>query len=233
MCFSASASVGVGSALVVAGALTLSLTRRRSEVPLALLPLLFGAQQLTEGVVWWSLLHHDARTDARASVVYTLFARVLWPVLVPVAVRCLETVPWRRRALAGAGVLGAGVAVEGLRALLSGGSTARVCGSSVAYASPSLAVIGLYVVATCGAAMVSGDRLLRLTGVVALALALVTWWLYAVVFVSVRCFFCAVLTVMLLGWFCRQRRPRRTARPARAGSPASADAPRTPAPGGW
>ena len=229
MCFSTSASVGVGSVLVVAGAATLSLTRRRAEVPLALLPLLFGAQQLTEGVVWWSLLHPDAQTLARATVVYTLFARVLWPVFVPFAVRCLEPVVWRRRMLAVAVVLGAAVAAEGLWALLRGGSTAQVCGSSVQYAQPGAVVIALYVVATCGGAMVSRDRLLRLMGVVALGLAVVTWWLYAVVFVSVWCFFCAVLTVMVLGYF---RLLRRAPRPVRAGPPSHDHAPRTPGPGG-
>lgn len=211
MCFSMPASLAAGTTLVVAGGATVRMTTRAVERPLALLPLLFGVQQLTEGAVWWSLLDHHPRLDLGATVGYTLFARVLWPVLVPFAVRSLEPVPWRRRALAGAVAVGALVALEGLWALLHGATTSQVCGSSVQYARPSLAVVAVYLVATCGGAMVSSHRFLRWMGFIALALALLTLWLYAAVFVSVWCFFCAVLTVMIFGFVRHLRRPPRAA----------------------
>lgn len=50
MCFSATASCIAGAALVAVGARTLQLSRGRAEVPLGLVPMLFGVEQLTEGV---------------------------------------------------------------------------------------------------------------------------------------------------------------------------------------
>lgn len=54
MCFSVAASFTAGTFLIGFGVMTLSLARRRKEVPFAAIPLLFGLQQLSEGVVWIS-----------------------------------------------------------------------------------------------------------------------------------------------------------------------------------
>ena len=86
MCFSLLASVAAGAALSVAGVLTVSLARRRRELPLALIPLLFGVQQLSEGVVWWSVDHGNTTQNVLATLAYSLFSRVLWPIFVPFAV---------------------------------------------------------------------------------------------------------------------------------------------------
>lgn len=206
MCFSMSASVAAGSTLVLAGAATVAMTRRASELPLALVPFLFGAQQLTEGVVWWSLLHDDARLKVASTFAYMLFSHVLWPVFVPFAMLCLEVVRWRRRVLGAALGLGMVVSLEGLWIVVRGPSTSHVCGSSIQYPMPSLVFIALYLLATCGGTMFSSRAPLRLIGAAALGLALLTLWFYAAVFVSVWCFFCAVLTVLIFGYFWWLRR---------------------------
>ena len=54
MCFSATASFISGATLCVIGVATLKQTKAPAEVPIALIPLLFGIQQLTEGVIWLS-----------------------------------------------------------------------------------------------------------------------------------------------------------------------------------
>ena len=54
MCFSATASFISGTALCVIGVATLKQTKAPAEIPFALIPLLFGIQQLTEGVIWLS-----------------------------------------------------------------------------------------------------------------------------------------------------------------------------------
>ena len=55
MCFSATASFTAGTALSAVGGLTLRKSRGKAELPLALVPLIFGIQQLSEGVLWVSL----------------------------------------------------------------------------------------------------------------------------------------------------------------------------------
>jgi len=52
MCFSASASFIAGASLFAVGVATLKRARARAELPFAMIPLLFGIQQLTEGVIW-------------------------------------------------------------------------------------------------------------------------------------------------------------------------------------
>ena len=52
MCFSAAASFTAGAALSVVGVITVRRSRGAVELPLALVPLLFGIQQITEGVLW-------------------------------------------------------------------------------------------------------------------------------------------------------------------------------------
>lgn len=198
MCFSMTASVAAGSVLTVAGAAAVTLVRRRADLPLALMPLLFGVQQLVEGVVWWSLDHDDPTLNLRSTFAYMLFSHVLWPTFVPLAIRSAEVVAWRRRALAASAAVGAVVSLDGLATLWSGAVTSHVAGSSIRYPMPSLYVIALYLLATCVAALFSSRRLLQVLGAVALGLALFTLWLYVAVFVSVWCFFSAVLTVVLL-----------------------------------
>jgi hypothetical protein len=209
MCFSLLASVTAGTTLSAAGAVTVKMARRRAELPLALVPLLFGAQQLTEGVVWWSLDHDEARLNAASTFAYMLFSHVLWPVFVPLVILCLEAVPWRRKTLAGFACVGAVVALDGLSIVVRGPSISHVVGSSIQYAMPSLVMIAFYLVATCVAMMFSSHRLLRLMGVTALGLALVSLWLYTAVFVSVWCFLSAVLTILVVVYFWSLYGPRR------------------------
>jgi hypothetical protein len=225
MCFSMPASFAAGAVLSVAGGATVRLARRRVERPLALIPLLFGVQQLVEGAVWWSLNHHDARVNHTSTFVYMLFSHVLWPVFVPVAVLSLETVRWRRRAVGLALVVGAVVSLEGLSIVLSGPTVSRVVCSSIQYERPSHLLIALYLVATCVGALLSSHRLLRLLGAAALVLAILTLWLYLDVFVSVWCFFSAVLTVLIFVYFWSLRRstrlPAGDARPGARRAPAT------------
>lgn len=210
MCFSFEASVAAGTTLSAAGALTLTMARGRAELPLASIPLLFGVQQLVEALVWWSLDHHDPWLGAASTCAYMLFSHVLWPVFVPLAMLCVEVVRWRRRAQAALLALGAVVALHGLATVLGGVDTAHVEGSSIQYERPTPSIVALYVLATCVAAVLSSRRPLRLIGAGALGLALVTWWLYTEVFVSVWCFFCAVLTLAIFVYFWSSTRGRST-----------------------
>jgi len=52
MCFSATASFVAGTSLSAIGVATIRKAERRSELPFAMIPLLFGIQQLVEGIIW-------------------------------------------------------------------------------------------------------------------------------------------------------------------------------------
>ena len=205
MCFSFVASVAAGATLSAAGVLTVKLARRRTELPLALLPLLFGVQQLTEGVVWWSLDHGAPTLNGASTFAYMLFSHVLWPVFVPFAFLCLEPVQWRRTVLSVCLGVGAVVACHGLLTVMRGPSSSHIVGRSIQYELPSWFIVALYLLATCIGAFFSSRSVIRALGVTALALALLTLWLYAAVFVSVWCFFSAVLTIVIFVYFLLSR----------------------------
>lgn len=50
MCFSATTSFAAGSVLWVVGIATLMKAKRKSELPFAMIPLLFGVRQFIEGL---------------------------------------------------------------------------------------------------------------------------------------------------------------------------------------
>jgi hypothetical protein len=200
MCFSADASLAAGAMLVGTGVVTLRMARRR-ELPYAAIPLLFGIQQLTEAMVWLSFDPGREAVNTAATYVYSIFSHVLWPVYVPIAVWLMEEGATRRRALrvtAAAGSL-AGLAL--LYSLLTHGIAARVVGEHIVYDAPRLfipAVMTLYLAATAGSLLLSRHRKVRLFGVLAFVSSVVAYTVYARWFISVWCFFAALLSLVVV-----------------------------------
>ncbi|MFX8565841.1 hypothetical protein ABTL91_20005, partial [Acinetobacter baumannii] len=80
------------------------------------------------------------------------FSHVLWPIFVPFAVGLLETVPWRRRALAACQLAGAGVGLYLLYFIIQSPVTSRVLGKHIVYESPHFYIVTVmffYLIATC------------------------------------------------------------------------------------
>ena len=78
MCFSASASFVAGVTLSAAGVATLKQAKRKTEIPFALMPLLFGIQQITEGVIWLTLRQDAPPLKQTMTYVYSIFSHVLF-----------------------------------------------------------------------------------------------------------------------------------------------------------
>src|SRR3990167_9996798 len=97
MCFSAAASFAAGGTLSVVGALTLAKVKKKSALPFASIPLLFGIQQAIEGSVWVSFGSPILNTIA--TYAYSMFSHVLWPIFVPFWFLMLETDPTRKKIL--------------------------------------------------------------------------------------------------------------------------------------
>ena len=83
MCFSATASFVAGTALSATGAVTLAETKKKSDIPFASIPLLFGIQQFVEGAVWLSFQNSAQIFNHIATYAYLGLAYVLWPIFVP------------------------------------------------------------------------------------------------------------------------------------------------------
>jgi hypothetical protein len=200
MCFSATASFAAGTALSAAGGFTLRKVRGKVELPLALVPFLFGVQQLTEGGVWLGLRNDLPLLKSWATYIYSGFSHVLWPIFVPFAILLVETSRRRRAAIVVFQVLGTGVGLYLLYFLVRFPVTARIEGRSIFYDSPHfylVAVLVIYLLATCVSGLFSSHRCINAFGVLAFMLAVAAYLVAAKTFVSVWCFFAALLSLLV------------------------------------
>ena len=200
MCFSATASFTAGAALSAVGGLTVHKSQGKIELPLALVPLLFGIQQLTEGVVWISITHDLQALKTVATYVYSMFSHVLWPIFVPFAILLVETSRWRKQALGVFQALGLAVGLYLLYFLVRFPVTAHVHGRSITYDSPHFYIIGvivIYLLATCVSGLFSTHRCINAFGVLAFILAVAAYQVSVATFVSVWCFYAAILSLLV------------------------------------
>lgn len=208
MCFSASASFIAGTTLSAAGLATLRMTKRKAEIPFAMIPLLFGLQQITEGMIWLSFRNESSLSNATPTLVYSLFSHVLWPIFVPFAVGLLENVSWRQKGLVVCQIAGAGVGLYLLYFIVQFPVTARVLGEHIDYESPHfyiLTVMAFYLIATCVSSLLSSRRIIQVFGALSLTTFLAAYAIHAATLVSVWCFFAAVLSFIVYYYFKQER----------------------------
>ena len=200
MCFSASASFIAGASLSAIGVAALRNTEKRTEQPLAMIPLLFGVQQLTEGVIWVTLDHDAPVLKQAMTYVYSVFSHVLWPMYLPFAVGLLEAVRWRKRMLYAFEAAGVSVGLYLLYSLVTRPMVAEVVGKHIAYASPHFylfPVMVLYLAATCVSCFFSSHGFVKLFGVLALLSFITAYIVHVEALVSIWCFFAAILSLLI------------------------------------
>ena len=200
MCFSATASFSSGVLLLGIGALTLKAAKLPREWPLAAIPLLFAMQQLIEGVIWLTFSADAPLLNTAMTYVYSFFSHVLWPVYLPVAVLMMEPLGGRRRMLSALVIAGFSVGIYLLYVLVAFPVVSRPTGQHVEYDSPHFfgaAVMTLYLVSTTVSPLLSTLRQVRLFGALALLSFGAAYYFYATWFISVWCFFAALLSTVI------------------------------------
>ena len=212
MCFSATASFSAGAVLLGLGTLTLKAANRPREFPFAAIPMLFALQQLSEGVIWLTFQYEAPMLNTVMTHVYSFFSHVLWPVYVPVAVLLMEPPGWRWRALLVFVV--AGVAAGGylLYILVAYPVVSRPIGQHIEYLSPhffAAVVMTLYLLSTAISPILSRYRMVMVFGVLTLLSFGAAYYFYATWFISVWCFFAALLSAVVYLHFIL-RKPERS-----------------------
>lgn len=215
MCFSAGASFAVGAALIPLGVLCVSAAVRkdRGYLPLSLVPLLFGVQQLCEGLVWRGLTTQNPNQTTSASLLFLFFALVLWPCWIPLSAVSLEA---RSRYKVALCVVAALALVGGLsvyvplalhpaawvRMTIAGHSIRYQVDAPWAFNVASQGVWqALYVLVVSAPLIVTGNRRFTVFSgllVVSAAVSQVFFWF---AFTSVWCFFAALLSTYLCYMF--------------------------------
>lgn len=200
MCFSATASFIAGTSLSVVGVATMKRAATRSELPFATIPLLFGMQQLAEGVIWLTFSHDAPLLKRVMTYLYSGFSHVLWPMYVPFAIGLLEAVRWRKKTILAFEVAGVAVGLYLLYFIIASPVVATVIGSHIVYLSPHFYVIPmmtLYLAATCFSCFFSSHGFVRLFGVLALGSFIAAYIVQVMATVSIWCFFAAILSLLI------------------------------------
>jgi len=216
MCFSAAVSYGVAGLLVPTGIYCLQ--RSREQVKhywlVAALPLFFGLQQAVEGRIWQAMTGDTPIPIHPWALAFLFFSHFLWLFWVPLASYSVESEPRRRGiflALAIVGVL-AGTLLYLPLLLYPEWLSVSVVKHSIVYEVKMIHDLflpagldrALYALVILLPLLYSSRRRLRNFGVLVALALLFSLNIYTYAFISVGCFFAAMLSFYLLQMF---RRP--------------------------
>ena len=202
MCFSAGADLTAGLVVGAVAVDGLRHVRRPEELPLALVPAVFSIHHLTEVLVWWGLQGHlSAALGERSAVFYLLVAFGVLPPLVPMAIGAVEPSRRRRLPLGVLALVGTAVAATLISATVDGDIGTRIDGHHLVYnvgLTADFAVTSGYVLATCGAMLVSSHRTIRRYGLVNLPVVGLLAWVQQNAVVSLWCLWAAITSVLVV-----------------------------------
>ena len=207
MCFSATASFVASGMIGSIGVATLRHVREPRALLFASVPLLFAFHQLGEGFVWLGLEGRIGKLALdHVAFLFTMYAQGIIPLLMPVAVALMEPPGRRRSAILGLTVIGALVCAWDVVGLVAFPSRTFVECHSIAYRNPltgNLLISCLYILATCGALLLSTHRVVRWYGLLNVIGLTVVQIIRDYAFASVWCFYAALLSVMIYWQFNR------------------------------
>jgi hypothetical protein len=207
MCFSAGASFSVAAATAVVGIAALRHVEHPREILLAIVPLLFAFQQSVEGLLWLQLSAETGSESVLAlSLVFLIFAEVLWPTYSALAVVMIEPDHYRQRILSAIAISGSFLSIYLLRDLISEPPIATIHAHSIAYtndANPFSWQQVPYLLFTCVPLLISSHRIIQILAPMALVGFLVSASVYLATFVSVWCFFAAANSTLIYFYFRR------------------------------
>lgn len=209
MCFSATASFAAAAALIPAGIYCLKVSNQLDEPywAFAMLPLMFGLQQLLEGGVWVALLEGDTATARVLALGFLLFSHFIWLGWIAYSSYLIESSPRLKRVFLSITLAGVLLGIFMYVPLLFNPEwlTASVVNHSIyydlifvsdAYMSQKI-LTALYAGVILVPLVWSSDRYHNLLGVLILFSGVFTWAFFDWVFVSVWCYFAAVISLYI------------------------------------
>jgi hypothetical protein len=211
MCFSPEADIGGGLLICAIGVDAVRhIGQRREFIAMAWIPVLLGAHQFIEALVWLWLQGHVPRGVGDVALwAYLLIAFVVLPVFIPLAVIALEPTRRRKQLMAPFALIGTAVAAILLAAMVRGPVSVKLAPYHLSYSirlSDGLLIVALYVVAVCGPLLVSGYRNVALFGIVNLIAVIIIARLTISGFASVWCGWAAI-TSAAITLHCRVAKP--------------------------
>jgi hypothetical protein len=209
MCFSASASFSTGAVLGTIGVITLTKVKEFRQAPFAVIPILFGIQQFSEGMLWIGLSDPTHASWRHFAVyIFLIFAQLVWPAWVPFSVFLLEKEKVRRRILTGLMVMGLSISLYLLYCMLTYDVSAEIQSGHIHYTLSfpmafTWVTSVMYFVPTVMTLFISSVKKMPLLGVAILLSFMLTKIFFEDYLISVWCFFAAVLSLVVL-WIASQ-----------------------------
>jgi hypothetical protein len=211
VCFSPQADVVGGLVISAIGIDAVRHIRQRREfIALAWIPLLLGAHQFIEALVWLWLQGHVPRGIGQVALwAYLLIAFVVLPVSVPLAVIALEPTRRRKWMMVPFALIGTVIAVILFAAMVRGPVGVELAPYHLSYdirIADGFLIVALYVVAVCGPLLMSGYRNVVIFGIVNLVAVIIIARLTVSGFASVWCGWAAVSSAAIT-LHCRFAKP--------------------------
>jgi len=208
MCFSASASFTASTVLGVIGVILISKVSSKNLLVLAFIPLAFGFQQFSEGIVWLYLPDRAGETiPIIAKNVFLFFAFVFWPIWIPLSLWLPEQNMARKNILAIC--LGIGITL-GCSLILTIPSFVPIflcCSINYSFdliesnisllKKLNIAALTAYGIATLLPLFLSSIKKAWIVGILVTLSAIITYWIDRSFFISMWCFFAAIFSSSL------------------------------------
>jgi hypothetical protein len=205
MCFSAEASFAGGVIISAIGVATVRKVHKPSQILFSAIPLFFGLQQITEGILWMTLplLDHVGLRHF-STYVFLVMAQVIWPVLIPLSVLFMEESEKKKKYLFALLFTGTALSIYYAICLLSFNVYPQIQGYHIFYdndfpKSPVFTIVSFifYLIATITPLFVSSIKKTHLLGILMTFSCLVTGIFFTQYLLSVWCFFAALISAVI------------------------------------
>ncbi len=203
MCFSPEASFAGGLLISGIGIATVRKIHRPSQLVFASIPLFFGIQQITEGLLWLTLPYSEYLLIQKVTTYLFLgMAEVVWPIMIPLSVLFMEKHPQKKKLLRVFLVIGMVLSAYYSFCLIFFQVQPQIMNYHIRYTTdfPEIFAIPaflLYLVATLPPLFISSiPRTLSLGILLALS-CLVTGLFFTQYLTSVWCFFAALISIVI------------------------------------
>lgn len=203
MCFSATASFGASAVLAVISVASLKQVKHKSQIVFACIPIFFSLQQFTEGLVWVSFAApFNATMNLWGTYIFLIFAQVVWPLWIPIAMVMVENKGQRRKIQRVFMVIGITEAIYQAYCLLFYPVHSQVTGHHIYYEldHPMSTVVkyiepAFYIAATIVSPFFTSIKRMWIVGAAILISCIITVIFYEHYTVSVWCFFASIISI--------------------------------------
>ena len=212
MCFSAEASFVGGVIISAIGVATITKVHKSSQLVFATIPLFFGIQQFTEGVLWLTIPNVDYVNFQKISTyLFLIMAEVIWPIMIPLSVLFMEKNGKKKRILRLLLIVGVCLSMYYAICLMLFNVRPEIIGYHIQYhtdfpKSLTMLTFLIYMVVTITPLFISSVKKTHLLGVLMFFSCAVTVLFFTQFLTSVWCFFAALISGVIFWILCDSKR---------------------------